>query len=268
MQPEDPFNVQPPVAPDLPDAALPSIEPVLAQSPQPSNLPQAAPQTPAPQPTPPPAQPTQAPNPLLPQQPAPSTQQANPDQGRRHLSHVGKKYFNLIEFDPEEELLTEIRKHPFGLLIILVTGGLIALTLFIGVAAIVSSGFLTTLGFGNVNSLVVFAGFLLSLFVLVITLVNSHLYRNNVVFVTNEKLAQVLFITLFNRKISQLSIGDVQDVTVQQNGFLPNTVGYGTLVVETAGEQQNYTFTYVPKPYETSKIIINAHESNLKQYGN
>jgi hypothetical protein len=261
MQPQDPFNLQPPAAPDLPDAALPAIEPIRTEAPLPATAP-------APAPTPPPQVPTPAPqNNLLPQQPA-QQKQKDPNQGKEHLSGVGKKYFNLIEFDDEEVLLAEIRKHPFGLFIILATGMLIAIVLFAAVTAIASSDFLSSLGFGNLNAVVVFAGFLLSIFVIAITLVNAHLYRNNVVFVTNEKLAQVLFITLFNRKISQLSIGDVQDVTVQQNGFLPNMVGYGTLVVETAGEQQNYTFSFVPKPYETSKIVINAHESNLKQYGN
>lgn len=278
MQPEDPFNLQPPTPaapPDLPDAALPTIEPVQDQpQPQPQPIQPMQPTQPVPQPQPPMApQPQPAPqqpqqNPLLPPQPAAGGKPADPDQGRRHLSGVGKKYFSLIEFDDQEELLAEIRKHPFGLFIIMLTGIVIALILFIGVAIIAASGFLETVGFNGANSIVVFIGFLLSIFVIVATAINAHLYRNNVVFVTNEKIAQVLFITLFNRKISQLSIGDVQDVTVQQNGFLPNTLGYGTLVVETAGEQQNYTFSFVPKPYETSKIIINAHETNLKQYGN
>lgn len=247
MQPEDPFNLQPPAAPDLPDAALPTIEPVPSKEP--------VPQT--------------SQNPLLPEQPVTdNAQTATPGQGRDKLSTIGEKYFDLIEFDPKEELLLEIRKHPFGLLIILLTGFFIAFVLFFGVVVLAGIGFLNSLGFGGANALVVFIGFLLSMFVVVITFVNAHLYRNNVVFVTNEKLAQILFITLFNRKISQLSIGDVQDVTVQQNGFLPNLVGYGTLVVETAGEQQNYTFTFVPKPYETSKVIINAHEKSIHRYGN
>lgn len=290
MQPNDPYNPQQPT-PDLPDAALPSIEPVYDQpapatpppSPAPPQVP--TPQTPPasqyasepqpaqPQPTPQPPQAATPPppeqNPLLPpQSPTNQNQQAEPNQGRHHLSSVGKKYFQFVEFDDEEVLLAEIRKHPFGLFIIIFTGIFVALMLLIGVVAVATSSFLETLGFGNANAIVVFVGFLLSLFVILVTGINAHLYRNNVVFVTNEKLAQILFITLFNRKLSQLSIGDIQDVTVQQNGFIPNLVGYGTLVVETAGEQQNYTFTFVPTPYETSKVIINAHEMSIRHYGN
>lgn len=264
MQPNDPYNPQQPM-PDLPDAALPSIEPVYDQ-PAPSTPP---PPMPAPQPSMPPAPEAQPANPLLPPQPPTgASQQADANQGRHHLSSVGKKYFQYIEFDDEEVLLAEIRKHPFGLFVIIATGIFVAMMLLVGVIAIATSSFFESLGFGNINAIVVFVGFLLSLFVMLVTGVNAHLYRNNVVFVTNEKLAQILFITLFNRKLSQLSIGDIQDVTVQQNGFIPNLVGYGTLVVETAGEQQNYTFTFVPKPYETSKVIINAHEMSIRHYGN
>lgn len=240
-----------PAVPDLPDAALPTIEPVQSDNTLTSSQP--------------------AHQPFIPTPDSPSvqlTENKNNDQGRSRLTKVGKKYFKLIEFDEEEQLLAEIRKHPFGLFIIVITGIVISFALFLGIAVLAASSLFATLGLGNINSIVAFIGFLLSLIVMAITFINAYLYRNNVVFVTNEKLAQVLFITLFNRKISQLSIGDVQDVTVQQKGFLPNVIGYGTLVVETAGEQQNYTFTFVPKPYETSKVIINAHESNLKQYGN
>jgi len=255
MQPQDPLSDQPagPPAPDLPDAALPSIEPVTDPPPQPS----------------PPSQPFMPqPTTAAADQPVSDSSNDNSSHGKNRLSGIGKKFFKYIEFDDEEILLAEIRKHQFGLFIILTTGVLIALAIFAGVTILASANILNSLGFGNFNAVLVFAGFLLSILVIIITMVNAHLYRNNVVFVTNEKLAQVLFITLFNRKISQLGIGDVQDVTVQQNGFLPNLVGYGTLVVETAGEQQNYTFTFVPKPYETSKVIISAHEGNLKKYGN
>lgn len=238
MQPDD--RSQPPQVPDLPDAALPSIDPVSE--------------------TPPPPQPQQSPQ--------PHHKGQDNSRGQSHLSHIGRKYFKFIEFDDKEILLGEIRKHPFGLLVIFLSGALIAAAIFFGIVIMVASGFLRSLGLNDFDSVAVFASFLLALIVLGITFVNAHLYRNNVVFITNEKVAQVLFISLFSRKISQLSIGDVQDVTVHQDGFLANAFGYGTLVIETAGEQQNYTFTFVPNPYENSKLIINAHESNLKLYGN
>lgn len=189
-------------------------------------------------------------------------------QGLNHLSNFGKKYFDLIEFDPDEQLLIEIRKHPIGLTFLYMIGGFIAITIFAVVTALATSGVVAGFGLDGFEPFFVFFGFLLSIFVLIVTYINGYLYKHNVIFVTNEKIAQVVNISIFHRKVSQLSIGDTQDVSVAQKTFFARSFNYGTLIIETAGEQQNYTFNYVPNPYKASKVIINAHEENLKKYGN
>lgn len=187
------------------------------------------------------------------------------------LSREGRRFFKYIEFDANEELVTEIRKHPIGLLFILLTGGLVILAT-LGITAFVLSAdldsFFQTNALNNLRPVFAIISFLLIIGVAIATFIGAFLYRNNVIYVTSEKIAQVLYITLFNRKISQLSIGDVQDATVTQNGILAHLFNYGTLVIETAGEQQNYTFTYIPDPYQQSKLVVGAHERNLQQYGN
>lgn len=93
-------------------------------------------------------------------------------------------------------------------------------------------------------------------------------YKRSSLIVTSEKLVQLIQRNLFDRKISQLSIGDVQDVSVEQRGPISRLFKYGTMTVETAGEQSNYVFDYVPYPYECGKEIVGAHERNLRLYGN
>lgn len=190
------------------------------------------------------------------------------------LSHVGRKYFKFIEFDKDEQLITEIRKHPIGLFFIYLTGCGIAVTMaiifYLAAFADGFSGMFTGTGVSSssARSVLVLLGFFLVVGSIIIMTIQAILYVNNVIFVTSEKIAQVLYITLFNRKISQLSIGDVQDVTVTQKGILAHIFNYGTLVIETAGEQQNYTFTYIPDPYVNSKAIVSSHEINLTKFGN
>lgn len=193
-------------------------------------------------------------------------------QGMENLSAIGQRYFKLIEFDDQERLVHEIRKHPFGLFLIVFTG------LFVMVAIIVVAAALglvskddslgTVTGASSVGPVVVLIGFILTILAGAAMFIGIYLYRSNVVFVTNQKIAQVLYITIFNRKISQLNIGDLQDVTVTQHGLFAHIFNYGTLVIETAGEQQNYTFTYVPSPYEAAKTLIGLHEKNIAQFGN
>lgn len=187
------------------------------------------------------------------------------------LSHEGKKHFSLIEFDEEEVLVTEIRKHPFGLFLIFFIGMLVTITSVV-VTGIISASdlnsFFQSTSANSSKGIIIAIGFFIAVLSLVGTLIGAFLYKSNVIFVTSEKLAQVLYTTIFNRKVSQLSIGDVQDVTVSQKGILARLFRYGTLVVETAGEQQNYTFTFVPDPYRMSQEIVGAHERNLALYGN
>jgi uncharacterized membrane protein YdbT with pleckstrin-like domain len=190
------------------------------------------------------------------------------------LSPTGEKFRQMIEFDENEQLLMEVRKDPFGLFMIYFFGTLVTLVLFgvmvLGVSSLdfssVTSG--TGVDDGSFKSIIVILGFILTVFSLVITAIGAFLYRNNVVLITSEKIAQMLYVSLFNRKISQLSIADVQDVTVKQQGIFAHIFNYGTLTIETAGEQSNYTFTFTPEPYETAKALVGSHERDVEKHGN
>jgi uncharacterized membrane protein YdbT with pleckstrin-like domain len=188
------------------------------------------------------------------------------------LSTNGRKLFEMIEFDENEQLIAEIRKHPFGLFIVYITGFAITMAVslvFFLVPILLSannSGF--TSEARAIQPYMTLLGLILVIGCLIGTGIGAYLYISNVILVTSEKLAQVLYKSIFNRKISQLSIGDVQDVTVNQVGLTARLFNYGTIIIETAGEQDNYDFTYVPDPYKKSKLIVGSHEVNLTKYGN
>lgn len=227
-------------------------------------------------------QPEPTTNPALPKQPDQpqpthsSAEEAQLEEAHRakaceNLSPQGRKHFNLIEFDANEELVTEIRKHPIGLVAILFIGLFVTVVTLVVAIIAATTDLNSLLGATNINSLrsvIVGGAFFIVVIAIVGTLIGVFLYTSNVIFITSEKIAQVIYTSLFHRKISQLSIGDVQDVTVQQRGILAHLFHYGTLVVETSGEQQNYTFTFVPDPYKRSRDIVGAHERNLVKYGN
>jgi hypothetical protein len=188
------------------------------------------------------------------------------------LSAVGKNLFKLIEFDDEEELVYEVHKHPFGLFMVYFTGFLVAAIIFM--ALIIAPSLLSDdpigvgVDYGTIRLILALVGGLLTILAIIMTAISAYLFESNVMLVTSEKIAQVLYRNIFDRKISQLSIGDVQDVTVNQRGILARLFNYGTIVIETAGEQENYSFSFVPRPYEASQTIVGAHERNLRLYGN
>jgi len=189
------------------------------------------------------------------------------------LSPIGRRLFKFIEFDDDEELLVEIRKHPIGLVFIIITGLLIATVLLVAtmLLAFGLDGFGLDIGEGGTGPLrgiIVGLGIVLSLFAILGMIISIILYRSNVVYITNEKIAEVMYVSLLNRRVMQLGIGNVEDVTVIQKGILPRIFNYANLIVETAGEIANPAFTFVPTPHENSNVIIEAHEGYVKRYGN
>lgn len=77
---------------------------------------------------------------------------------------------------------------------------------------------------------------------------------------TNKHVVQYTRLGIFNHSISQLNLTNVQDVTYSQRGVLANLLDYGDVVVETAGEQVNFVFRYVPDPEPIASQIVQAHE--------
>src|SRR3990167_9965110 len=172
----------------------------------------------------------------------------NPEQ----LSNNAKQLFKLMEFDENEVLICEIRKHGFGLFVIYFIGTIVTFALLAATIALTALSKGDPLGVGIETSktqpIIVLVGGLLVVLTATMTAIAAYLYTRDVVLVTSEKISQFLHRTIFDRKISQLSIGDVQDVTVSQIGLFARLFNCGTMVIETAGEQQNYTFIYTPLP--------------------
>lgn len=190
------------------------------------------------------------------------------------LSPVGRKLLQNIEFDSNEKIYLEVRKHPIGLIITYVFGTLATLTVFGLLVLFPMTYDFTTVGNdvsltgGSLQAIIVAVGLFMTFFSVLITAVAAYIYSQNVLIVTSEKIAQQLYLSLFSKKISQLSIADVQDSTVTQNGIFPHLFNYGTVIIETAGEQRNYNFTFAPSPYDVSKALTGAHEADVAAHGN
>ena len=188
------------------------------------------------------------------------------------LSGRAKNLLKQIEYDENEHVVCEVRKHPFGLFLIYLSGGFIAFVLFSMLVLLPFALDATSqdIGFSmdSIKPIAALLGLILTSLTLVMTAVTGFLYQANVVLVTNEKISQQIYRTIFDKKVSQLSIGDIQDVTVAQKGLFAKVFGYGTLMIETAGEQNNYIFNYSVRPFECSKAIVGAQEAYIAKYGN
>lgn len=171
-----------------------------------------------------------------------------------------RKNTNLgIVISEGETVVQEVKKHPIGATFALIAGAMLSMIILI--ATFTGYGFAHGSSNGNtLGLLILIAGIFVSAGIVIVTFVNIYLFRMNSLIITTEKVAQVLYRTIFDRKVIQLSMERVQDVTVSQVGLMPRMFKYGTLIIETAGEREDCIFTFAPNPYELSRLIMDMHE--------
>lgn len=168
--------------------------------------------------------------------------------------------------DADEEMVLTVRKHPIGLVILYVqsvVGILAAGALVYFLLTSFSDGIGTNIR-NVVSSLAVIIAGILALFLIV----ETALYRQNQLIVTDKTITQVLQRGLFSRKVSQLSLEDIEDVNSDVHGILPSLLGYGTLNMQTAGEIENFTFTMCPNVNACAKAIAEARQKLVASHMN
>ncbi len=161
-----------------------------------------------------------------------------------------------------ERTICEIKRHPVGLWgiyfgVIVLIGALIA-------GVVIAPSFLPE---ANESTRQAFAigAVIITAIALLYTYVAYVVYVGNRWIVTSDSLTQISQIGLFRRTSSQLSLANLEDVTVNQNGLFQSLIGYGTLHVETAGERSKFVFSFCPNPNKYAKDIIAAHEAYIAE---
>lgn len=166
--------------------------------------------------------------------------------------------------EPGEHPITIIKKHPFGIIVVY----LMATVGFIAALGLVLLLLPDLLNGGTVpqstKDLFVVGGIAAVVLMAVILLVATYLYFHNEIIVTDKSLTQVMQHGLFTRQVSELSLADIEDVTSVKHGIIATILDYGELRVETAGEQNNFKFTYCPKPNYYGRMLLDARNQFLK----
>lgn len=186
-----------------------------------------------------------------------------------------KQDFNLTvdKVDADEKLLAVIKRHPYGivriyfqvLIGVIVAGGLVLSVLPELISREENPGIYMAIGI----IVMILLGFMvLLLFVATI------IYNQSKIVVTDKTITQTIQIGLFNKKVSQLAVSSIEDVTAQKSGIFPTLLNFGRLLIETAGEQENFHFDYCPNADHYAKLILETrqafmsrHELEIRQEG-
>ena len=166
--------------------------------------------------------------------------------------------------EPGECILTVIHRSLIGLVGIYLVAIAAVAAIFVLIIALSPNTFNTdssTIS-GSLMGIIVLGAVLLVLILFTVT----YVYRQSRLLVTDRSLVQVMQKTLFNRKVSRLSMSNVEDVSEQQAGILASIFDYGTLTVQTAGTMENFIFTLCPHPAKLADRIIEARQKYANEH--
>lgn len=170
---------------------------------------------------------------------------------------------------PGEEIIFSTHKHPIGIiilylqavLVLLLGGGLVFWLLpdLLGSERTLELQSAILLGF-------VFLAGVVGLILLLLT----YIYQQNKLILTTHNVTQIIQSGLFNRQVSELALGDIEDVSADKRGILAMIFDYGEVRVETAGEQNNFRFAYCPRPNQHGQMLLAARQQflNARQHAN
>ena len=180
-------------------------------------------------------------------------------------SFFESNYFKTIEtVGPDEHVMCVVYQHPFGIIFIY-AATLICLTVGLLGTSVLLPELLgqTTFGYAIVVALSIVASLLVGILLVMATIV----YRQSKLTVTDRNVVQVIQKGLLIRKVSQLSLANIEDVSSEQRGIFSTMFNFGVLVVETAGDQANFSFNFCPNPHRVAKIILEAKDDFLSRTG-
>lgn len=175
-----------------------------------------------------------------------------------------KRLHPMVVLRPGERVIAEIKRHPIGIMATYL-GGALSIVLII-VVAIMAPTIFSGVGLeDNFATAAIILALILSVGICAIMFIATTVYWQNRWIVTDDSITQITQHSLLGRRVSQLSLESLEDITVDQHGLLQTMFNFGTLHAETAGEKSKFVFPYCPKPSKRARQILEAHEYFLHQ---
>lgn len=179
------------------------------------------------------------------------------DKARKERRPVFDPTGRVEQIGSDETVIADIRRHPFGLIVVylqFIVGSVLA----IGLLAFLLPSVITSKSY--INMFLGLTVLIITIFGAVFLILITRVYKGNQLIVTDENVTEVQQLGLFNRKVSELTMEDIEDITANTHGILPTIFNYGILTVETAGEKDNFIFRYCPNPNAYAKALQDARQ--------
>lgn len=150
-----------------------------------------------------------------------------------------------------ETVVLLLRRHPFVALL-----PISALLIFAVIPLLAFMAFYSNIIHSKYAYLALFVGSIYYMVLWLIAFYYLMMYTLNTVIITDKRIIDRDQIGFFNRKVSELHLYRVQDITVETKGILPTLIRYGDIIVQTAGVEQKFVFRQIPKPEAVRASIM------------
>ena len=87
-------------------------------------------------------------------------------------------------------------------------------------------------------------------------------YYLNVWIITNKRVVDIRQAGIFNQRISELTLPNIEDITSDTSGILGTFFSFGDVEIQTAGEKEHFEFIKVPDPKGIERLIFNLMDKN------
>jgi len=174
-----------------------------------------------------------------------------------------KKPLSFPDKHPDEVVIFNLHRHwsvPFGRMVRW------ALLLMLPIAVII-----VLMATGRVESFtvdtaggvaVVFGASVFTLLMLLLAFQDWLDYFLDALILSSERVIQIEQVGMFKRTVSQLSLDKVLDVTTETKGMLSSFFGFGTIMIESAGELENFIIKNMPHVEQIqSQILMYAKQA-------
>ncbi|HVQ43992.1 MAG TPA: PH domain-containing protein [Candidatus Saccharimonadia bacterium] len=105
---------------------------------------------------------------------------------------------------------------------------------------------------------------IMAIIAVIIFLIAVDVYRHNLLIFTNVHIVQVEQLALFQRRVSQLNLRRIEDVTGMHQGFLQSIFDFGEVQIQSAGEQEKFIFKNAPHPQQLADEALEKHEQSMR----
>lgn len=81
-------------------------------------------------------------------------------------------------------------------------------------------------------------------------------YYLDALILSSERIVHIEQKSVFNREVSHVTLDRIQDVSIETKGIFSTLLGFGTISIETAGEQENFVINHVPDVEKLQSTIL------------